>query len=55
MSSKMKKIGISDMSCNFLFYSCDWTESENFNFKKICYKSVLLCDDDNWNVYKLLL
>jgi hypothetical protein len=36
MSYKMKKIGILDMSCIVLFYSCDWTESENVNFIRIC-------------------
>jgi YHS domain-containing protein len=30
---------------------------ENVNFKKICHKILFLflCDDDNWNVYRLLL
>jgi hypothetical protein len=29
------------MSYDVLFYSCDWTESENVNFKKICDEQLL--------------
>jgi hypothetical protein len=29
---------ISNISCCILFYLCDWTETKNVNFIRICYK-----------------
>ena len=38
---------ISNISCCILFYLCDWTETKNVNFIRICYKKCFFFNFDN--------
>jgi hypothetical protein len=55
MSSKMKKIEYQTRRVRSCFNRVIELNQKMLILKRFVTKSVFLCDDDNWNVYKLLL